>query len=70
MTQGYVAAGIGVTLAPLLALGAVRRGVAVRRIDPPPAPRHIWAATRTTLRTHPPVQRMAAALREAARRTA
>ncbi|MCU0283418.1 MAG: LysR family transcriptional regulator [Candidatus Nanopelagicales bacterium] len=66
-TLGYVAAGIGVSLVPVLALGAVRRGVVARRLAPPPEPRHIWAATRAPLRHHPPVVRMAAALRAAAR---
>jgi DNA-binding transcriptional LysR family regulator len=67
VTQGFVAAGMGVSLVPLLALGAVRRGVAVRRLDPAPAPRHIWVATRQSLRDHPPVVRMVAALRQAVR---
>ncbi|MCU0300276.1 MAG: LysR family transcriptional regulator [Candidatus Nanopelagicales bacterium] len=67
VTQGYVAAGIGVALAPLLALRAVRPGVAVRRLQPPPEPRHIWATTRVPLRDHPPVLRMVEALRAAAR---
>jgi DNA-binding transcriptional LysR family regulator len=67
VTQGYVAAGLGVSLVPLLALGALRRGVTVRRLDPPPAPRHIWVATRSTLREQPGVLAMVAALRSAAR---
>lgn len=66
VTQGYVAVGLGVSLVPLLALGAVRRGVAVRRLAPAPAPRHIWLATRPALREHPPVMQMVEALRAAA----
>ena len=67
VTQGYVAAGMGVSLVPQLALGALRRGVVVRRLEPPPAPRHIWLATRASLRSHPPVARMVDALQSAAR---
>jgi DNA-binding transcriptional LysR family regulator len=66
VTQGYVAAGMGVSLVPLLALGALRQGVAVRRLGPAPAPRHIWLATRPALREQPTVVRMAEALRLAA----
>jgi DNA-binding transcriptional LysR family regulator len=67
LTQGYVAAGIGVALVPELALGAVRPDVAVRRLAPPPEPRHIWAVTRGSLRNHQPVVRMVAALQAASR---
>jgi DNA-binding transcriptional LysR family regulator len=66
VTQGYVAAGMGVSLVPLLALGALRHGVAVRRLGPAPTPRHIWLATRPALREQPTVVRMAEALRLAA----
>jgi DNA-binding transcriptional LysR family regulator len=69
VTQGYVAAGMGISLVPLLALGAVRRGVTVHRLAPPPEPRHIWLATRPALRDHPPVLRMVEALQAAARAT-
>jgi DNA-binding transcriptional LysR family regulator len=68
VTQGYVAAGLGVALVPLLALGAVRHGVVVRRLGPAPAPRHIWLATRPALRDQPPVRQLAEALQDAARR--
>jgi DNA-binding transcriptional LysR family regulator len=68
VTQGYVAVGLGAALAPLLALGALRPGVAVRRLSPPPRPRHIWLATRPGLADLPAVQHMIAALREAAQR--
>lgn len=66
VTQGYVAAGVGVSLVPLLALGALRPGVVVRRVVPELAPRHIWMATRPVLRDQPQVQQMARALRVAA----
>jgi len=66
VTQGYVAAGLGAALVPLLALGAVRSGVTVRRLSPPPRPRHIWLATRPALAEQPAVAHMIDALRDAA----
>lgn len=66
VTQGYVAVGLGVALAPVLALGAVREHVVVRRLRTPPEPRHIWLATRPTLADQPAVRQMIAALRAAA----
>lgn len=66
VTQGYVAAGLGAALVPRLALGAVRTGVAVRRLTPAPRPRHIWLATRPALAEQPAVRRMVQALRDAA----
>ena len=68
VTQGYVAAGMGVSLVPLLALVAVRHGVVVRRVEPAPEPRHIWLATRPALRNQPTVRAMVDALRLAAAR--
>jgi DNA-binding transcriptional LysR family regulator len=70
VTQGYVAAGLGAALMPLLALGAVRGGVAVRRLRNPPPPRHIWLATRPALSEQPAVMLMVEALRAAAVRAA
>jgi DNA-binding transcriptional LysR family regulator len=70
VTQGYVAAGLGVALVPLIALGAVRTGVTIRRLTSPPPPRHIWLATRPALSEQPAVTRMVEALRAAAVRTA
>lgn len=67
VTQGYVAAGLGVAFVPLLALGAVRQQVAVRRLRTPPEARHIWATTRPTVATDPAVASMINALRHAAR---
>jgi DNA-binding transcriptional LysR family regulator len=66
VTQGYVAAGLGAALVPLLALGAVRSGVVVRRLAPPPRPRHIWLATRPALAEQRAVRRMVEALQSAA----
>lgn len=70
VTQGYVAAGMGVSLVPLLALVAVRHAVVVRRLGPPPEPRHIWLATRPSLKDEPTVLTMVSALQGAAARAA
>jgi DNA-binding transcriptional LysR family regulator len=69
VTQGYVAAGLGAALVPVLALGAVREHVLVRKLRTPPQPRHIWLATRPTLAAEPAVQHMIRALRAAAARS-
>ncbi len=66
VTQGYVAAGLGVALVPQIALGALRSGVTVRRLNSPPPPRHIWLATRPALTQQPAVTRMVEALRGSA----
>jgi DNA-binding transcriptional LysR family regulator len=67
VTQGYVAAGLGAALVPILALGAVREHVVVRKLRVPPDPRHIWLATRPPLTHQPAVRHMIAALVAAAR---
>jgi DNA-binding transcriptional LysR family regulator len=67
VTQGYVAAGLGVAFVPLLALGAVRDQVVVRRLRTPPEARHIWVATRPAVAAEPAVASMITALRQAAR---
>jgi DNA-binding transcriptional LysR family regulator len=66
VTQGYVAAGLGAALVPLIALDAVRSGVTIRRLATPPPPRHIWLATRPALAKQPAVARMVEAFRAAA----
>jgi DNA-binding transcriptional LysR family regulator len=68
VTQGYVAAGLGAALVPVLALGAVREHVLVRKLRTPPEPRHIWLATRPALAAQPAVHRMITALKTAAGR--
>jgi len=68
VTQGYVGAGLGAALVPVLGLGAVRAGVAVRRLRNPPPPRHIWLATRPAIADQPAVRRLVDALRAAAAR--
>jgi DNA-binding transcriptional LysR family regulator len=67
LTQGYVAVGLGVALAPLIALGAVRRHIAVRRLRPAPEPRHIWLITRPSLAAQPPLRALTDALRRASK---
>jgi DNA-binding transcriptional LysR family regulator len=47
-TQGYVSAGLGAALVPMLALGAVRDGVVVRQVRGKETVRHIYALTRTS----------------------
>jgi DNA-binding transcriptional LysR family regulator len=69
VTQGYVAAGLGVSLVPVLGLSAVREHVLVKKLRTPPDPRHIWVATRSSLATEPAVHRMISALRAAANGT-
>lgn len=46
--QGFVAAGLGVTLLPDLALPTLRADVVVRPIEPSAPQRRVWAATRQT----------------------
>ena len=67
--QGYVSVGLGVCLAPMLALGALQRHVVVRRLRNPPDPRHIWVITRPAIVEQAPVRGLIAALRTAARST-
>lgn len=49
--QGFVAAGLGVTLLPDLALPTLRSDVVVRPIEPGAPLRRVWAATRQTRST-------------------
>ena len=44
--QGFIAAGLGVTLLPDLALTTLRSDLVVRATDPPAPQRRVWAATR------------------------
>jgi DNA-binding transcriptional LysR family regulator len=46
VTQGFIAAGLGVTLLPDLALPTLRSELVVRATDPPAPQRRVWAATR------------------------
>ncbi|MFB7864707.1 LysR family transcriptional regulator [Streptomyces sp. NPDC056069] len=65
--QGFVAAGLGVALVPLLGLAAQRHpGVIVRKVRAPEPVRAIHAAVRETAGRQPPLVRLVAALRETA----
>ena len=72
--QAYVAAGIGVGLVPVLALGTVHRGVSIRRLRREPEPRHVWIVTRAAIAASATVAETVDALRRAStehsRRTA
>lgn len=66
--QGFVAAGLGVALIPLLGLTARRHpDVTVRRLRAPEPVRTIHAAVRQTAWGQPALARLVAALRETAR---
>jgi DNA-binding transcriptional LysR family regulator len=57
--QGFVAAGLGVALIPLLALGAAAHsGVVVRRLKGEQPVRQVWSATRTAIADQVPVRTM------------
>jgi DNA-binding transcriptional LysR family regulator len=45
--QGFIAAGLGVTLLPDLALPTLRSELVVRETDPPSPQRRVWAVTRS-----------------------
>ena len=64
--QAYVATGIGVGLVPLLALGTVHRGVAIRRLRREPEPRHVWVITRSAIASSATVAATVQALQLAA----
>lgn len=64
--QGFVAAGLGVTLIPRLGLGGRHPDVAVRQIRSPEPSRSIHAAVRETALPQPALEAFVEALREAA----
>lgn len=68
--QGLVAAGLGVTLLPELALIARHPGIAVRPVAPTPPVRRIWAATLAAGSRSPATVEMVEILRETAGRFA
>ncbi len=61
--QGFVAAGLGVSLIPVLALGSPHPGVAVRRVRHPEPVRVIHAAIAARARDQPAVRSLLAAMR-------
>ncbi|MFJ2233811.1 LysR family transcriptional regulator [Streptomyces sp. NPDC087859] len=65
--QGFVAAGLGVSLIPRLGLGVgVRPGVVVRELRSPEPARSIYAAVRETAPPQPALRAFIAAMRAAA----
>ena len=72
--QGFIAAGLGVTLLPDLALPTLRPDLVVRPTDPPAPERRVWAVTRGEGSRSPATAEMLAVLVEVgagmARRTA
>jgi DNA-binding transcriptional LysR family regulator len=66
--QGFVAAGLGVTLIPRLGLGQRHPGVVVRRVRNPEPVRSIYAAVRETSLAQPSLAGLLDALRDAATR--
>ncbi len=65
--QGFVAAGLGVTLIPRMGLGNRHPGVVVRRVRKPEPFRAIYAAVRETSLAQPALAGLVAALRDAAK---
>jgi DNA-binding transcriptional LysR family regulator len=65
--QGLVAAGVGITLIPSLALGTVRDGLVLRSLGPDGPRRHVLLATHAWLTPPPAVAPMRAILRRVAR---
>lgn len=66
--QGFVAAGLGVTMLPSLGLGTVHPGVVVRPMSNPSPVRHIYAAVADAVAEQPAVTGMVEALKTAATR--
>ena len=65
--QGLVAAGVGITLIPTLALGTVRDGLVLRSLGPDGPIRRVFLATHAWLSPAPAVAPMQAILRRVAR---
>jgi DNA-binding transcriptional LysR family regulator len=62
--QGFIAAGLGATLLPDLALSTLRPDVVVRPTDPPATERRVWATTRAQGARSPATDAMVAILVE------
>jgi DNA-binding transcriptional LysR family regulator len=56
--QGFIAAGLGVTLLPDLALPTLRSELVVRPTDPPAPQRRVWATTRSEGARSPATEEM------------
>ena len=68
--QGFIAAGLGVTLLPDLVLPTLRSELLVRPTDPPAPTRRVWAVTRAEGSRSPATEAMVAILAEAGERIA
>jgi molybdate transport repressor ModE-like protein len=68
--QGFIAAGLGVTLLPDLALPTLRSELVVRPTDPPAPTRRVWAATRAEGSRSPATDAMVSILVEVGERFA
>jgi DNA-binding transcriptional LysR family regulator len=64
--QGLVAAGVGVTLIPTLALGTVREGIVLRSLGERGPRRRVLLATHASLSRAPAIEPMKAILRRVA----
>jgi DNA-binding transcriptional LysR family regulator len=62
--QGFIAAGLGFTLLPDLALPTLRSDLVVRPTDPPTPKRRVWAATRAQGARSPATDEMVSTLVE------
>ena len=62
--QGFIAAGLGVTLLPDLALATLRSDLVVRPTDPKPPERRVWAAARAEGSRSPATEEMLSILVE------
>jgi molybdate transport repressor ModE-like protein len=62
--QGFIAAGLGFTLLPDLALPTLRGDLVVRATDPPAPKRRVWAATRAEGARSPATEEMLTTLAE------
>ncbi|MFD4527122.1 LysR family transcriptional regulator [Streptomyces sp. NPDC058470] len=65
--QGFVAAGLGVSLIPRLGLGGLHPDVVIRKVRSPEPQRAIYLAVRATAPQQPALRGLIDALREAAR---
>ena len=70
MLQAYVAAGLGFTLLPDLALPTLRPDLVVRPTNPEAPKRRVWAATRPRARARAATEAMVEILREVGQRFA
>jgi molybdate transport repressor ModE-like protein len=66
--QGFIAAGLGFTLLPDLALPTLRSDLVVRATDPPAPKRRVWAATRGEGSRSPATEEMLSILVEVGER--